>query len=473
MRRWRIGALSILIRETTDLRGDAESLRVVLVAPLVPTPYIRPMSAEAALTAAETVHGGRVKRSRIIVICAVACAALMASPFALQAQPVPLDRIPTEPTGTVLPGRVTVDYAEVRAGPGSVYLSRGRVYRGDSIEILRRNETGEWFEIAGGGVHGWVGADAVEVTGGAAASSDPARDRRLTNYEYDDKGRRVRPDGGRLGSGEGVAGEKVDDFARESPGAARNRHAGGSAGVSVWAGIGGGQIRRVFASDIDDPSALERLQAQPSGLAVRLGGSWDAHQYFMVRANGRFALGGETDVRAAPDLGIDEDISLKTQAYAVDVDAVGRYSFGGGWAGVYLGARWLRHAFTETKPFPIFLTNVFTGIGVGVTAVYAPWPELRIGATAGLLEPLTVSQSPADSGELDGSSGLEWGGDVAYTITGPVAVVGAFHWARIKTTFRGDSSHVDTESAAEPKHYAIAEETDTVLGGSLGLRIDL
>jgi hypothetical protein len=104
-----------------------------------------------------------------------------------------------------VPGRVRTEFAEVMAGPGAAYIGRGRVYQNDRVQILRRNEAGDWLEVESNGLRGWVRARYLEVLRDADArrpdgAIDAGRDRRRTNYGYDNRGRRLRPDGTPFGS---------------------------------------------------------------------------------------------------------------------------------------------------------------------------------------------------------------------------------------------------------------------------------
>lgn len=53
----------------------------------------------------------------------------------------------------------------VRAGPGTLYAVLGVAGVGDSYPLLGRNEEGSWWQIAYGGLIGWVLADLVEAEG--------------------------------------------------------------------------------------------------------------------------------------------------------------------------------------------------------------------------------------------------------------------------------------------------------------------
>ncbi|MEZ4463414.1 MAG: hypothetical protein R3F43_02580 [bacterium] len=116
---------------------------------------------------------------------------------------------------SAVPVVIRAEVVEVRAGPGAAYVSRGRAYRGDAGTASRRNEAGDWVEVAVGGLRGWArvadlrfGGD--DVRRGADGAVDAGRDRRETNYRYDERGRRLRADGTPMGSGEGTEGDAGD-----------------------------------------------------------------------------------------------------------------------------------------------------------------------------------------------------------------------------------------------------------------------
>jgi eukaryotic-like serine/threonine-protein kinase len=60
-------------------------------------------------------------------------------------------------------GTVTVDSAYLRTGPASNYPTLGVVNKGESLQILARNQAGDWLVVLKGSIEGWIIASALET----------------------------------------------------------------------------------------------------------------------------------------------------------------------------------------------------------------------------------------------------------------------------------------------------------------------
>ncbi len=397
---------------------------------------------------------------------------LAATPAAAQESAAPVDEAPTFPVESIavqeLPpgsvkGRVVAEYAEARAGPGAAYVSRGRVYQGDLVDVRRRNEAGTWVEVVGGGVRGWVrvGELALSRPDAPIEAGDAGRDRRETNYAYDEQGRRRWPDGGPMGSGEGTAGAANTEV--EAPKSAER------SAFSLRAGLAATRLSRSFVSNVERPSALRTLEAAPVTFGAELGADWDAQAHFAMRAALRATTFGDTTIPANGELGLPGGVTVAADALAAELDAVGRYPLGDGWAGLYAGGRYARQAYQETKPFPLLLTTSVAGLGGGAAGAWT-FGELAVDVRAGVLLPLSVAQSPTDSGGFDGGAGWEAGAGAAWTLSPAFAVFAALHHAQWTLDFAGESGHADTATADAPKTYTRAREEDASTTFAAGLR---
>lgn len=355
--------------------------------------------------------------------------------------------------------RVIADYAEVRAGPGAAYVSRGRVYGGDKLRVTKRSDSGEWYEISGAGISGWVRARAVEVGEGAAAPSNPGRDRKTTNYTYDSDGRRIFPDGREMGSGEGTRGARPEQKrARERP---------GDGALKLRVSLGAAQIRRSFESNIAIESALRELTASATGFGYEIEAEYVPMPYVAVRALYRDTRFTEVQIPANEAFGFDAAVDIGTSAQQGELDVTGRLPLGKGWVGAYAGGQLLRHQYQQTEPYAVFLTNTFIAAAAGAGAGWRFGP-VEVGGRGGVFLPVSVSQSPEEGGEPDGV-GLSAAAQLAWHVAPRFAVVGHWHFTRVKTEFEGESTHVDTHGD-QPEGYSAAKETDSVHGGGLGVR---
>ncbi len=405
---------------------------------------------------------------RLEILISAALAGLSAAPAAAQPEdvdeptPLPLDA-PRAAAGGARPGTILVDYAEVNAGPGAAYVSRGRVYQGDRVQVLQRDETGGWMEIQSGGLQGWVRTRFVELgEGGAAAPLDAGRDRRETNYTYDEQGRRLFPDGRPMGSGEG-AGDLAGDDADEGPGP------GAGAGLpTVRLGILAASLERTFQSNIGLGSALRDLRAGPAAYGVELAVDWAPLRYLAVRGVFRDLRFADASVPANPAFGFDEPVTMAVDAQEGALDVVGRYPLLDGWIGAYAGAHLLRTAFQATQPFALFLDYVYVGIGAGGAAGYTLGP-VDLTVRGGVVLPLSVSQSPQEGGDA-ASDGGTVSGEVAWRLTPAWAVVGSGFYTALTTDITGGGTHQDSVTRDPPAGYDAARVTDTAVGGGLGVR---
>lgn len=362
-------------------------------------------------------------------------------------------------------GRIKVDFIEVRAGPGAAYLAQGRAYQGDTVKVLQRDPGGDWLEIEANGLRGWIKASAVNLQAGGEAPS-PGRDRRQTNFTYDAQGRRVFADGTAMGSGEGIGDREdtpVGDPTRSAPGRVR-----------VRVGFGGARIARDWTAAVEPDSALAQLGVNSMAISTELETTFDPVPWLRLRLLFRDARLSEAVVPPNAGFGFPDGLGIDVNSQQAELDAAGRLTVALGNAGtlnlgVYAGGHLFRHAFQETRPFALFLTNTFVGLGTGVTG------DWRLGAfeatvRAGIIKPLSVSQTPAESGQPS-SFGGQGSLDLAWWFTDRWALAGQLHFMVLNTDWSGESTHHDPFTGPPVlRTYIGAREEDQVLGGGLGVR---
>jgi hypothetical protein len=396
-----------------------------------------------------------MRRRHPLLVAAILSAAplLAASPAAAQPQA-------TQGRGGST-GKIGVDFVELRAGPGNGYLSKGRAYQGDEVNVLNRDPGGDWLEVESGGVKGWVKAGTVLLQAKGAAPS-AGRDRRQNNYTYDAQGRRVFADGTAMGSGEGI-GEHDDtpvgDTARTDPGAVRLRVA-----------FGGARISRDWTAGIEPDSALARLGVNATAISTEVEVSYDALPWLQLRALFRDARLSEAVVPPNEGFGFPDGLGIDVNSQQAELDATARYALSGGKGhiGGYLGGHLFRHAFQETRPFALFLSNTFIGLGAGLAADWK-FGSVEAVLRGGILKPFAVAQSPAESGDpsaLGGQANLE----VAWWFAERWAVAANAHFMVMQTDWSGPSTHADPYTGPQPRNYEAAREEDQVVGGGLGIR---
>lgn len=362
-------------------------------------------------------------------------------------------------SGRSVSAKVVADFAEVRAGPGGAYVSRGRVYGGDQLKVKQRSDDGEWYEIVGPGVEGWVRARAVDVKRGGAGPTTPGRDRKTTNYGYDEQGRRIGGDGQRQGSGEGTVGS--------TPRRRAKKGRFGAGALRLRASVGAAQMKRSFESNIAIDSALADLSVSATGFGYELEADYVLMRYVSARALFRDIRFASVEIPANAQFGFDDAVEVNTSAQLAELDVTGRFPVAAGWVGAYAGGALFRQQFQETQPYALFLTNSYLSASAGGAAGWR-FGRVEVGARGGVLIPLSISQEPVEGGDASGS-GIRFGAGLTWHLARRFAVVGHFHFTRMKSEFDGESTHVDTHLGGEDG-YDAARETDQVMGGGLGVR---
>ena len=364
------------------------------------------------------------------------------------------------------------DSVEVRGGPGAAYVVRGKLFAGDAVDVRRRNDGGDWIEVEAGGVRGWLRARHIKLIGRGAGDREPGdagRDRRESNYTYDADGRRVGLDGQPAGSGEGAKGGREsppDEVSDVTP-------QGGGDTLILRAGLGYGSVGRVFDSNIDRRSPLKSSEVNPAGLTVAVEGRLEAHAHVAVRAAFEGVFLSSASIPKNAEFGIQAPLKLAVDAQSAALDVIGRspfdVGFGLGFAGVYMGGRYLRHSFQAAEPFPLFLTTHTVGLAAGLIAEATIAERFEVFGSGGYVLPLFVTQSPKDSGDLESGGGLEVRGGLGYRLDGPLSLVVSAGLLRMKHEFRGASTHAHVEAGGEPSTYSAARETDTVVSTTAGV----
>lgn len=404
----------------------------------------------------------------------LAAALLGAALCALPAGAAAQGDVPVEGTGVDARAgqvaRVAVDFAEVRAGPGEAYVSRGRVYQGDRVELQRGADTGGWVEVlATGDVRGWLKLRDLKIVPGEKAEIAPKVKEQFT---YDERGRRVGPDGRPIGSGEGArrtaTPEDFDLDSFEDGAAVVEPGADTPLGLDLRVGVGASQIRRAFLSNAPADSLLRELSSKPLGYGVDVEVAYAPIDFVAVRGLFRDVRFAETRLQTSAYNG-GQPFGLAVDAQQAELDVVGRFPILDGWVGAYAGGRFWRQAYQELRPTPLFLTTTWIGLGAGGAAGWAFGP-VDLTARGGVALPFSIEQSPVSGGEAE-AFGFAAAAEVAWTFLPGFAAVGYWHIDRLTTDFTGPGTHRDTDLTPEGEgSYDVAQSIDTVHGGGIGVR---
>lgn len=398
---------------------------------------------------------------------ALALAGLFAAAPALAQSDVPVEAAGVE-AGAGSVARVVIDFAELRAGPGRAYVSRGRVYQGDEVELRKAADSGGWVEVvATGGETGWLRMGDLKVVPGKQGRTSRVEEK----FQYDEKGRRIGADGRPIGSGEGArrtaTPEDFDLDTFEDGAAVVTPGAPADLGLSVRIGGGATQVQRAFGSNAPADSLLRSLESKPLGYGFDVDVQYAPMDFVAVRALFRDVRFTETRLQTAA-YNNGQPFGLAVDAQQAELDAIGRFPILDGWVGAYVGGRFWRQAYRELQPTPLFLTTTWIGLGAGGAAGWAFGP-LDVSARGGIVLPFEVSQTPEASGEPD-AFGFGAGAEVAYAFMPSLAAVAHWHFSRLTTDFSGPATHIDDNIDPAGPTYTQAQSIDTLHGGGVGIR---
>lgn len=373
---------------------------------------------------------------------------------------------------TPVSGVVKADVEELRAGPGAAYVSRGRVYRGESVRILETSETNEWLRVSVNALTGWLPATSIRPGKKASAAKeevDAGRDRRQSNYQYDQDGRRRRLDGQSMGSGEGVGQETLPGGGQGSAELPSKppEPAVSMGTLVVRGGLGIGVTRREFSAAVSRRSFLADLETSSPGLATHLGVQWRPLSFLLVSAFGRDIRFGAVDVRRPGDVD-GTIIELSTDTQHIGFAVHGRMSMGTHWFSGGVGARYLRHAFRETQPVNILLTTTAFGIAGGVSAG-TRFGALEVQGGAGYVHPVSIDQSPVNSGAAEASM-LEFTMLLSYRLSAFSSLYVEGFFTPLSLDYSGRATHRDTVSDDRAITYDSAQEDNVYSGVTAGVQ---
>ena len=355
--------------------------------------------------------------------------------------------------------KVKARYVDVLSGPASAYTRRGRLYRGDVISI--RGEPGAtWVHVLDGAVKGWVPLSKLTIIPYATVRKsqddevDAGRDRRESNYAYDQDGRRRTTDGKLMGSGEGIG--------QEPPPPSLNL---GPRKFSIDLSVGFGQTDRRFYSNSALDSVLYGSMVAPIGLATQASAQWAITPWLSLESAITDVRLGASRVTAAPlNNGAEIEIDIDSQTALVDVLLT--YPIGDFTVGGFGGVSFFRTGFTETEPVPLFLNTVVWSAVIGGSARYTKG-DLDLRVRGAYVAPFSIQQAPNNSGTADGS-GHHINGRIRWWAWGDWALAGELNVTHILVNYAGGGDHVDTVALGGPYTYSQARESTQVWGVVFG-----
>lgn len=359
---------------------------------------------------------------------------------------------------------VNVDVVYVKADAGVAFVDKGRLYRGDLVKVLNKNNLSNWVHIQSGRLKGYVPLKVLRFdTRGANEVSDPNMIRRLKEYQYDDQGRRIKASGQRVGSGETDKAPK--------PGIEKNSQQRAHP-VELRFGFGLGRFERRFSSNAPIQSVLSQVQAQPLVFTSMFELAYTMNSHYVLSARLLDYRMGATELQTTV-LNEGLPFELGNEGQLIDIGVLFEWTRTNLVLSAGPALSIQRHSFQNTAPIPVFLTSLTTNVGLQA-CVKAKITGAELSFTGLYARSIDSSQTPLSSGDLN--SGLLWSIrsaiQVPVTTTISVVLEGLLSSEAIERL--GSSTHVDIiTDPATPLTYNASKEENRLSTVLIGITIDL
>ena len=278
-------------------------------------------------------------------MCALICLMLISSGY-------------SEATELLVEGKtaeIKLKLVNVKAGPGKAYINNGRLYKGDRVTILNKENLSTWVRIESGKIVGFVPLKVLRFEQSTPEKQGTAnRIRRLEEYTYNENGKRLhRGSGERVGSGETVLEKSVSNNANGSSLSKR---------MSAYLEFGVGQFERRFRSNVELRSILSKAEAKPIVLTTGLHFTyaWSPDYFASVSfLDYRF---GATELQTSV-LNENQAFEITNEGQLIEFTPMYQWHYAAFSIGAGPSIHLQRHQFQETEPLPLFLTSTSGGSG--------------------------------------------------------------------------------------------------------------
>ena len=355
---------------------------------------------------------------------------------------------------------IKVEVTVMKAGPGSAYIDRGRLYKGDLVRILAKENLTDWVRVRAGKLEGYVELGTLRFKRKSTPLTENANVvRRHKDYKYDGDGRRINLKGDRVGSGE------TQDQRKAMPSQTELDNANA---LVLSVGFGVGQLERVFRSNSEARSLLSSATAGPVVACSRLAIDYALSEYLSISSRFLDYRMGSTQLQTtALNEGNAFDIDNNGQLMDVRLNAVWSTPkwaiFGGAFAGLH------RHSFQETLPIPVFLSSSSTVTG-GLVGISIDFGRATMSAEGQYGIVVDSSQSPLKSGDFNNGTLTSVEASVSVPMTDHFAVYLQAQLYQMSITVTGESEHIDT--LTDPNQaftYTAAEEENRLSTVNIGI----
>ena len=367
----------------------------------------------------------------------------------------------SELASSKITAEIKVDLAFVKAGPGSAYVDRGRLYKGDRVQILGRENLSDWVRIRFGKLEAYVALKVLRFKTRATKNiHDPNVVRRQSDYDYDDNGFRIDLGGNRVGSGETKREPTYELGIKEN----RNRRR-----VRLESSFGVGQLQRRFQSNSETRSLLSMIEASPTVFCSRFTGEYLFSEFVSLQLSLLdYRFGITTLATTALNEGNPFDVTNDGQLFDANLLArftAGRWNFKGG---IFVGLH--RHAFQETLPLAVFLSSTSSLVG-GALLAELDFGFAQLGLDADLAKVLSASQSPVSGGSFNDGQLVSFAANASVPVNEFLSILLRVESYEISASFVGESTQIDNlTDPDQPLTYTASEETNRLSSFVFGIR---
>ena len=360
---------------------------------------------------------------------------------------------------------IRYEVVTVKAGPGSAYISRGRVYEGDLVHILARENLTDWVKIRSGKLEGYVPLKALRFVSDASVKKKENANttRRTKDYFYNDRGQRVDLTGQRVGSGE---------TRLKNPTEALNKSSHKLRPISLQAGLGLGKLKRSFRSNVAPQSLLSKVLAEPIVYCFEVELTYPVHKYLTIDMGLIDYRFGSADLQTRV-LNNGEPFQISNSGQVIHLSTLGTMGHDNMLFSMGPTVKYERHAFQETVPLPVFLTTTSTLINLDV-GLWINLDDIRLNFRGEYGIAVSADQGPLSGGPL--SDGTHWSAKSRVSIPLGTSISVSIEGKISETTlnFIGTSTHVD--SLTDPNQefgYTASQEINRLSSVSVFVGTDL
>ena len=334
----------------------------------------------------------------------------------------------------LLRARVTAERASVLAGAGVAFVERARVFRGDMIVVLSKHAT-DWLHVRVGQIDGYIPLKFVQIIKRSSVTPDNLnRERKLNVYEYDDQGRRLKPNGERAGRGN----------ASETHGEATTTSEKLSDRFSVSLSIGPLQNETQFESNAEPASLLRYAKANPIHVATRLDLRFRWSPLITLQLDAMDYRGGKTELQTAL-LNGGAPFFLANDGQTIRAVGILEHHFQGWLIGAGPIVSFINHRFQRSDPSILFLSSNLWTLG-GSLKLALQTRDFQLRVESHLSIPLTLKQEPVTSGTLKGGHSLGASTQLLIPIGKHYRISLLGLLSRDRSSFEGLNDHVDSVS---------------------------